>query len=940
MVMKNLQAILDIFRVLIFVENDTIDAIKKVEIVEINHELEEIGPGEPAHPDDQGQYSTCTRHALSKAIVDGYEDGIFEPRKIDFDQTDTTQKLINLHPGQENQGKYPDKHFNKRAIILTEQNTGDVWNVTLSVNSFNPILVNNVIKADIQFYPEYLFYVYQKTYNVPDALLQPFFWIYSKFKNSYKREHKYVMSYNNRSHCVYVKYLMKLPTYDGHAHLVAYCLNSHPKEPHVYQNVEHPDNEYFQVKCNAKLSQNTVARSSSCIQSPPHLHGPWNMEFLLLGLGHFAIHYLNDLNYEGPRGVGNSAEENQDNYELGALSKAIIEGSKKKFRNIKISQEEIKKKMDKNKKKYGESIERFDEMEISNALIKIVKVELSEASLAKPECCTKYVMEYPVDYTKPDGATHFAFFTQVLKHEGRSIAYCEKENKIDAKFIPLENKGNRFFKVDVLDSQQKQTMNKSLTLKMLEYTRTPIISSFTDPFFIPLTIVLISRTISWFSETEEKKDTDHRLLKTATKAEEKVSINETEVNDPVQPAFPDGQGAQSTKSQFEESKIFSDFSHKKVFSSDSEEPISVTHLSSLATTGDLSKQDFESDDILKRIVKSGLTDEDIETLSSLVKSKELPVDFMKSLANIVKEDQTSCSSNPISVSDLKTTATLSSCGYLPSDFIKNIDTGYLRRIVQSGIKEDDMKTLIGLVSSTVLPNDFIPKISNVIKDSWSSLVENAPPSFDEVLTAATFAAENVLTSVKNMVLHSLDISLVPHDHLAKLSSIISDRVEIDSVKGDISVIISNIKCKQLHISNQTQSVGTSASSVNLAKLSSNVSGVVMIDNVSEYLSSLVTNIKCERLDIKNLHLSQETSNCLVEAMRKNVEEIRLGLGGGDGVHFEDIDALTVYSGEGRCQSVECRGATVSRYMSNVETWGRNIGWDGEVSGSFIHIYRK
>ena len=42
----------------------------------------ETGPEEAAHPDDQGPFSTCTRHSLSKATVDGYEDGIFTSRKL------------------------------------------------------------------------------------------------------------------------------------------------------------------------------------------------------------------------------------------------------------------------------------------------------------------------------------------------------------------------------------------------------------------------------------------------------------------------------------------------------------------------------------------------------------------------------------------------------------------------------------------------------------------------------------------------------------------------------------------------------------------------------------------------------------------------------------------------------------------------------------------
>ena len=49
-----------------------------------------------------------------------------------------------------------------------------------------------------------------------------------------------------------------------------------------------------------------------------------------------------------------------------------------------------------------------------------------------------------MDYTKPEGITRFAYFTQVLKHEVCSIAYCEGKEKVDSIFISLENKGNKF----------------------------------------------------------------------------------------------------------------------------------------------------------------------------------------------------------------------------------------------------------------------------------------------------------------------------------------------------------------------------------------------------------------------------------------------------------------------------------------------------------------
>ena len=50
---------------------------------------------------DQGIYRTCTRHALGKAIVDGFQNRIFDSREIDFDQDKVTDVLIKMDPGLE-----------------------------------------------------------------------------------------------------------------------------------------------------------------------------------------------------------------------------------------------------------------------------------------------------------------------------------------------------------------------------------------------------------------------------------------------------------------------------------------------------------------------------------------------------------------------------------------------------------------------------------------------------------------------------------------------------------------------------------------------------------------------------------------------------------------------------------------------------------------------
>ena len=93
---------------------------------------------------------------------------------------------------------------------------------------------------------------------------------------------------------------------------------------------------------------------------------------------------------------------------------------------------------------------------------------------------------------------------------------------------------------------------------------------------------------------------------------------------------------------------------------------------------------------MRRIVKSGITKEDIETLSSLVSSSAIPTNFIQQVAGVVKEDWTTRCNDPISVSTLMSFATFVSCGYLPIDFIKNEDTGIMSRIIKSGITDDDI----------------------------------------------------------------------------------------------------------------------------------------------------------------------------------------------------------------------------------------------------------
>ena len=62
---------------------------------------DEVLPSGRVVPSDQGIYKTCTRHALGKAIVDGFQNRVFDSREIDFDQDKVTDVLIKMDPGLE-----------------------------------------------------------------------------------------------------------------------------------------------------------------------------------------------------------------------------------------------------------------------------------------------------------------------------------------------------------------------------------------------------------------------------------------------------------------------------------------------------------------------------------------------------------------------------------------------------------------------------------------------------------------------------------------------------------------------------------------------------------------------------------------------------------------------------------------------------------------------
>ena len=106
------------------------------------------------------------------------------------------------------------------------------------------------------------------------------------------------------------------------------------------------------------------------------------------------------------------------------------------------------------------------------------------------------------------------------------------------------------------------------------------------------------------------------------------------------------------------------------------------------------------------------------------------------------------------------------------------------------------------------------------------------------------------------------------------------------------------------------------------------------------LVSILDNIKCRQCGIYDQSLNREESLALVRVMESRVERVELGF---DGIMLcrgdlsLDIQALTQYSGEGRCWSVEyfCVGA--DRYREEVRSWAQSINWDVTQDDSYTML---
>merc|ERR1712179_552609 len=157
-----------------------------------------------------------------------------------------------------------------------------------------------------------------------------------------------------------------------------------------------------------------------------------------------------------------------------------------------------------------------------------------------------------------------------------------------------------------------------------------------------------------------------------------------------------------------------------------------------------------------------------------------------------------------------------------------------------------------------------------IQAAWSDWRHT--PSEAELKTAAQLAQESYLSSVKNLDISDKNISEIPSDQLAKLASIVTDRVGINNMTP------------------------------------------------STQLGPILASVKSTQLVLGNMSLSEENTRALVTAMRTRVQAVGLW----SGVTL-DPELLAAYDGQGSCTKLVLYSDTMTR--TRLRRWAGEKEWD-------------
>ena len=195
-----------------------------------------------------------------------------------------------------------------------------------------------------------------------------------------------------------------------------------------------------------------------------------------------------------------------------------------------------------------------------------------------------------------------------------------------------------------------------------------------------------------------------------------------------------------------------------------------------------------------------------------------------------------------------------------------------------------------LEARAIIDSDMIRRMTERFRDRdvlvWRSVLR--------VICMASLAHHGLLGSVNMLSLGFVDLSPVPTQHLVSLASCVTRYLCINEVSGcDLVSLLKSVKCRILHIRRQT--------------------------------------------------LGRELTQALVQAMESRVEKLRLcefvRLGDKKGEGKVDIEALTEYSGQGRCRTLEVTKYKQTTYQKELRHWAKSRNWRVNSKDRTYDIYQ-
>ena len=168
----------------------------------------------------------------------------------------------------------------------------------------------------------------------------------------------------------------------------------------------------------------------------------------------------------------------------------------------------------------------------------------------------------------------------------------------------------------------------------------------------------------------------------------------------------------------------------------------------------------------------------------------------------------------------------------------------------------------------------IKNIEEIIQNSED--FEYYPP-ISEILQTARLVYGGYIATIKHLKLGYINLNQIPPQHLTTLASCATERVSIIEVEGDLSNVIKSAKCEQLNFS---------------------------------YIT-----------------LDANQTMLLVEAVQDRIQQLIIGPD-----VLLDFDLLQNYDGLGKCWliSVYCTPSEPHRFKSNLEGYGKKLGWKTEI----------